>query len=138
MSDSDREKWDERYREGAYTDRTYPTALLSDWLPQLSRGIPPGRALDVACGAGRNALFLAGAGFEVTAIDISEEALARARQSARERGLKINWICADLESGEAGVLPDGPFDLVVMVRYVNMSWRPAGGSRRSTTSGALT
>ena len=106
-----------------------PTALLSDWLPRLSRGTQPGRALDVACGAGRNALFLAGAGLEVTAIDISEEALTRARQSAREHGLKINWVCADLESGGASVLPKGPFDLVVMVRYVNMLLIPVLAGR---------
>ena len=61
MSHADRDKWDKRYREGSYGTRTYPSELLAEWLPQLQKG----RALDVACGAGRNALYLAAAGYVV-------------------------------------------------------------------------
>jgi SAM-dependent methyltransferase len=112
MSDTDREKWDERYSSGAYTAREHPTRLLADWLPQLPRG----RALDVACGAGRNSLFLAEHGYDVDAIDISSVALARARATAAERGLKVSWIEADLESTP---LPERRYDLIVMVRYTH-------------------
>lgn len=94
MTETERERWERRYREGAYADRTHPTALLAEWEPRLPRGL----ALDVACGAGRNALFLAPAGV---------------------RGLDVRWIEADLAPDPDAVLPDGPYDLVVLVRYVH-------------------
>ena len=50
MSRADRKKWNERYRAGAFAERTHPSALLEDWIDRL----PLGRALDLACGAGRN------------------------------------------------------------------------------------
>ena len=65
MTQAERDKWNERYRGGSYEGRDHPTALLAEWAPRL----PPGRALDVACGAGRNALFLARAGYSVDAVD---------------------------------------------------------------------
>ena len=77
-----------------------------------------GRALDVACGAGRNALFLAERGYAVTGVDISGEALSRARRSARTRGLEVEWIERDLDAGP-GV--SGPFDLIVLIRYVDLA-----------------
>jgi SAM-dependent methyltransferase len=115
VSAAEREKWDARYREGAYRDRTQPTALLAERLPLLPRG----RALDVACGAGRNALFLAANGYAVTALDISTAALELGRRAAAERGLGIEWLCADLDDDVESAMPAGPFDLVVWVRYVH-------------------
>lgn len=120
MSSAERDKWDARYRDGAYESRTHPTALLASWLPQLPRG----RALDVACGAGRNALFLAANGYSVTALDISRVALERGRRSAEERGLAIDWRCADLDGDLALALPAGPFDLIIWVRYVHRTLLP--------------
>jgi len=117
MSDADREKWNTRYREGSYAARVHPTALLAEWLPRLPRG----RALDVACGAGRNALWIAEAGWEVDAIDISSAALERAAATAAKRSLEVRWIEADLE---AAPLPDGTYDLIVVVRYVNPDLMP--------------
>lgn len=112
MTDPNREKWDERYRSGAYVARTHPTQLLAEWLPRLPRGC----ALDVPCGAGRNALYLAEHGYAVDAIDISPVALERARESAAERNVEINWIELDLDSA---ALPEKRYDLIVMVRYVH-------------------
>ncbi|MGI9260365.1 MAG: methyltransferase domain-containing protein [Gammaproteobacteria bacterium] len=112
MSEADREKWNKRYREGSYRARTHPSELLEEWLSKLPRG----RALDVAAGAGRNSLYLAEAGFDVDAIDISGEALARLRRNAEERGLTINTIELDLESSS---LPQQRYALIVMVRYTN-------------------
>ncbi len=112
MSITDRDKWNERYRTGAYRARAHPTQLLADWLPTLPRG----RALDVACGAGRNALHLAEHGYSVDAVDISSVALDRARASARERGLTVNWFEMDLE---ATIPTDAHYDLIVMVRYTH-------------------
>ena len=117
MSEADREKWDTRFRQGSYQARTHPTELLAEWLPQLPRG----RALDVACGAGRNALYLAEAGYEVEAIDISRVALERLRETARARGLDVTCIETDLESCE---LPNQSYDLIVMARYTQPSLIP--------------
>jgi SAM-dependent methyltransferase len=115
MSEADRQKWDDRYRAGAYAERDYPTQLLAEWEPKLARG----RALDIACGAGRNSLFLAAGGWQVDAIDISPVGLARAEATAASRGLCIHWIEADLEVDSGPVLPRGRYDLIVMTRYVN-------------------
>ena len=112
MSRADREKWDKRYRAGAFTGRTHPSALLEDWIGRL----PGGRALDLACGAGRNALFLARKGFEVTGIDISSEGLNRARASARDTGLAIDWQRQDLDDG---LRVAHEFDVICLFRYLN-------------------
>jgi SAM-dependent methyltransferase len=120
VSAAEREKWDARYRDGAYEDRTHPSALLAEWLPRLPRG----RAFDVACGAGRNALYLAANGFAVTALDISAVALERGRRDAAERGLDVEWLCADLDESLPSGLPDGGFDLIVWVRYVHRALLP--------------
>ncbi len=120
MSRAEREKWDQRYRDGAYEDRAHPTALLAEWIARL-RG---GRALDVACGAGRNALYLAAHDYIVDALDISTVGLDRAREDAARRGLQVNWLCGDLEETPDDVLPRGPYDLIVWVRYVNHALLP--------------
>lgn len=120
MSAAERDKWDARYRDGAYRDRTHPTALLADWLLRCPRG----RALDVACGAGRNALYLAANGFAVTAVDISAVALERAQHAAAGRGLDVEWLLADLDENPERSLPTGPFDVIVWVRYVHRALMP--------------
>jgi tellurite methyltransferase len=130
VSELERAKWDERYRNGSYETRTHPTALLAEWLPQLPRG----RALDLACGAGRNALFLAAAGYRVDAVDISEVALDRGRRAALERGLDVRWLCTDLDDEPNRDVPANAYDLIVWVRYVNRgllghltAWLAPGG-----------
>ena len=112
MSDSERKKWNERYASGAYGARPWPTPLLAEWVDKLPRG----RALDVACGAGRNSLFLAEHGYTVEGIDISTVALDRARAAAAERGLSAEFIAMDLE---AELPTDRRYDLIVMVRYTH-------------------
>jgi tellurite methyltransferase len=119
VSRAERDKWDARYRGGAYSERAHPTALLAEWLDRLPRG----RALDVACGAGRNALFLAAAGYAVDAVDISSAGLERGRAGAAERGVDVDWYCVDLEERPVA-LPRGPYDVVVWVRYVNAALWP--------------
>ena len=120
MSEQDRLRWNEKYRAGAYAERNHPTQLLADWLPGVNRG----RALDVACGAGRNSLFLAARGFAVDAVDIAAAGLERARKSADAQGLHVHWIEADLEIEAASALPRRSYDLVVLVRYVNRGLYP--------------
>jgi SAM-dependent methyltransferase len=122
MSDADRKRWDQRYRDGSYRARPRETVLLEKWQPEL----PPGRALDLACGAGRNSLYLAACGYEVDAVDIAPFALEQARAKARERELEVNWIEADLDT----FVPEkSRYDLIVVARYVNRRLLPrlAGG-----------
>ena len=112
MSKQDRNKWNQRYAEGCY-HKNNPVTLVEDWLP----GLPVGRALDVACGAGRNSLFLAQAGYQVDAIDISREGLNLARQKAENQGLSINWIEQDLDQFFQF---DTDYDLIIVMWYVNL------------------
>jgi SAM-dependent methyltransferase len=113
MTQADRVKWDERYGSGAYGDRAHPSALLQQWIDR----IPPGRALDLACGAGRNALYLAAHGFTVDAVDISGAALAIARARAQQAGLEVHWIEHDLDEPLA---PADDYALILVVRYMNL------------------
>lgn len=111
MSTQDRNKWNQRYAENSY-QKGNPVTFLEDWLP----GLPVGRALDVACGAGRNAIRLAQAGYRVDAIDISCEGLKLARQKANNQGLNINWIEHDLDDP---YYFDMDYDLIIVLWYVN-------------------
>jgi len=119
MSERDRQIWDQRYAEGAFAGRPWPNAFLSQLLVRLP--VPPSaRVLDLACGSGRNALFLARQWqAAVTAVDVSGEGLARGRQRAEADGLDVHWLQADLEAGLPAALGAVPFDLIVQLRYVN-------------------
>lgn len=112
MSEADRHKWDERYAAGAYEARTHP----SPWLQQQLVHMDSGPALDLACGAGRNALFLARNGFAVDAIDISQVALDRAQARAQQLGVQVNWLCQDLL--EAPQIPRHDYALIILFRFV--------------------
>ena len=74
----------------------------------------PGSVLDLACGTGRNSLFLAERGFEVTGVDISDVGLRRMRRAA-QRGLSVKAMEADLENGSA---PWAAFDNVLVINYL--------------------
>jgi SAM-dependent methyltransferase len=66
----------------------------------------PGRALDVGCGSGRDAVYLAGRGWQVTAVDYVEKALARARERAAGAGVEVQWVRGDVgELGDLGLQP---------------------------------
>jgi len=134
MSKDDLDKWERRYRDGAYAGRDHPTALLVDWLDLA----PPGAALDVACGAGRNAVHLASLGRPVDAVDISPTALERAAQAAAERGVGgiVRCVAADLDEDPDRALPPGPYALILVVRYVHRGILPAL-LRRLVPGGAL-
>jgi len=112
MSEEDRIKWEQRYAEDSYR-KNNPVTLLEDWLPEL----PLGKALDVACGAGRNSIFLARAGYAVDAIDISATGLQKASENAVSQGLVINWIENDLD--QPYDFTHG-YDLIVVMWYVNL------------------
>lgn len=112
MSESDRERWDRRYSDQDYLPRTEPTPFLEESLPLIARG----RALVVACGAGRNALRLAAAGFQVDGYDVSPVAIGLARTEADRRGVDVNFQAVDMNEIE---VPAGKYDLITMFRYMN-------------------
>lgn len=85
--------WDERFRKGEYPLDPDPAPVLQQYIDTF----PDGRALDIATGTGRNAVFLANNGYTVDALDKSREGLAIARDNAEKRGIEDNcsWIHAD-------------------------------------------
>src|SRR5690348_13930404 len=119
MSLNDQERWDRQYAERASSER--PSAFLENILDSDHWEILIGRALDLACGSGRNALLLATRGFQVHAVDISPVALEQAAARARVKSLSISWQCADLQ---AMVLPEAAYDLVVDINYLQRSLIP--------------
>ena len=112
MGQDDRDKWNKRYAEDS-DRKVIPATLLENWIEY----VPRGKALDIACGSGCNALFMARAGFDVDAVDISSEGLKKASASAQEQGLHINWIEHDLEQ-PCSFATD--YQLIVIMWYVNL------------------
>lgn len=92
--ESDRKRWDKKYRGEALADGREPNPFLK----RHGRFPDRGRALDLACGEGSNAVFLAKQGWEVDAVDISPVGLRKARNLAKQAGVKVNLIQADLDS----------------------------------------
>jgi SAM-dependent methyltransferase len=113
MQDAAKE-WDERYRQGR-TMPDEPAALLVENLSLLPKG---GKALDIAMGTGRNALYLASLGFRVTGIDLSPVAVEKCREKAERLGLPIEALVADLERSP---LPSNEYDLIVNFYYLQRS-----------------
>ncbi len=123
MSQADQDKWNARYREGAYATRTHPTALLAEWLPKLEFRETHPRAIDVGCGTGRNTIYLARRGWQVDAVDVSEVALEGLTETASAENLSITCIQADLEDAAhrpADLFAADRYDLAVMARYTNL------------------
>lgn len=121
-------KWDERHR-AAGGELAPPTGILRELLPLL----PPGSALELACGTGRNAIFLAEQGWRVTALDGSRAALEKLRTFAEGRGVAttgfvqsgppnaqglIEILECDLEQGS---LPVRSYNLIVCIQYLQRS-----------------
>ena len=88
----DRDDWNRRYAG----EELVWTAQANRFLVAEASGLPPGRALDVACGEGRNAVWLAERGWRITGVDFSDVAIEKARGLATARGVEGEWIAADL------------------------------------------
>ncbi len=114
----DRIKWEARYRAGDAVHDGPPSRLLRRWVEAL----PKGRALDVATGLGRNAIFLASCGYRVDAVDISPTGLAEAARRARRAGVRVRWIEADLDDYP---LPADRYDLIVNTFFLKRRLIPA-------------
>jgi len=104
----EREDWNVKHGEAGPLFGVEPNRFLVAEV----EGLEPGRALDVACGAGRNAVGLAERGWTVTGVDFSDVALTNARGLAAERGVEIEWVHADLRAWEPGTRA---FDLVAVL-----------------------
>ncbi|MCZ6491629.1 MAG: class I SAM-dependent methyltransferase [Acidobacteria bacterium] len=125
MSQQERAKWDERFRTGDHADKQ-PDPFLEQ-LEEYSDLFPEKRrALDVACGAGRNAVYLAEKGWNVTACDISQEGLRRAKALATERGVRLELFCQDLfcQDLETASLGTSCFDLIICFFYLERNLIP--------------
>ena len=90
---ADQKRWNDRFGRKEFAFGKEPNPFLKKHV----RLLPKGKALDIASGEGRNAVFLAQHGFEVDAVDISEKGLKKARKLARENGVKINTFLIDLD-----------------------------------------
>ncbi|HXZ29239.1 MAG TPA: methyltransferase domain-containing protein [Terriglobales bacterium] len=115
--------WDQRYREGAHKWRQPDPFLPTAYRKFIAPGRPrPGRALDVAGGVGRHALWLARRGWQVTIADLSRVGLAEARRRARHAGVKLTLRRRDLRRGK---LPRGRYDLVLVFFFLERKLFPA-------------
>jgi 2-polyprenyl-3-methyl-5-hydroxy-6-metoxy-1,4-benzoquinol methylase len=90
---ADQKRWDKKFGRKEFALGKEPNPFLKKHI----RLLPRGKALDIATGEGRNAVFLAQNGFDVDAVDISEKGLKKARKLAREKGVKINTFLVDLD-----------------------------------------
>jgi len=99
--------WDERYAASGLVWGASPNRFLP---PEVSE-LQPGRALDLACGEGRNAVWLASVGWDVTAVDFSRVALEKGRSLATEAGVQVDFVVGDV----TGHVPAADaYDLVVI------------------------
>ncbi len=119
MSLDDRIRWDRQHAESSGPEDA--SSLLREMFDGEHWQIPAGRALEIACGNGRNALFLAARGFAVTALDVSFVALSEARRRADERNLQVTWLEIDLNQNS---LPGSGYDLVVNINYLQRALVP--------------
>ena len=117
MSNGSQERWNHRWHKQRGDE-----LVADDWLLAVGPLLQPGRALDLACGRGRNALELARRGYAVTAIDQSEEALAQLAAAAQAESLQIDCRCCDLER-QPPVLEHG-YDVVLGFFYLHRPLLP--------------
>jgi SAM-dependent methyltransferase len=106
----DRQQWDERYSGAEFEWSMHPNQFVAEQLADL----PPGRALDLAAGEGRNSVWLAERGWSVTAVDFSRVGLDKGRKLAAARGVadaRVDWVVADLSEYEPA---PAAFDLVLI------------------------
>lgn len=117
-----RERWNERYSDGRLEK---PDLSPSNWLVdqrKLLESMNAGKALDIACGYGRNALYLAELGFRVDAVDISDVAIDWLTAESMRRNVPVSATLRDLEKHS---IPERSYDLIICFRYLQRSLFPA-------------
>jgi tellurite methyltransferase len=108
---SDKTRWNKRFGEKKFALGKEPNPFLKKHIHLL----PKGKALDIASGEGRNAVFLAKQGFEVDAVDISEKGLKKAQKLARGQGVKIKTLFVDLDEYQ---IEKERYDLIANFYYL--------------------
>ncbi|MFR0355665.1 class I SAM-dependent methyltransferase [Streptomyces sediminimaris] len=111
----DAASWDERYRGGELVWKAEPNRFVAQELAGLE---PSGRAVDLAAGEGRNAVWLAERGWDVDAVDFSAVALEKAQRLGAERGVRLRTVHADLTRWAP---PEAAYDLAV-IAYLHLPW----------------
>ena len=117
----DAEEWNQRYRESELVWSAGPNQFVEAELAEL----PPGRAVDLAAGEGRNAIWLARQGWQVTAVDFSQAGLDKGR--ILSDGLDVEWVCADATTWSAEPAYD-----VCVIAYLQLT---AAGRRAAVRNG---
>lgn len=105
---ADKNTWNERYAAKELVWSAGPNKLFAEQVADLT----PGRALDLACGEGRNAIYLAEQGWQATGVDFSSKGIEKAQAIATRRGVTLDWIVGDVLDV---TLPKGAFDLVAVL-----------------------
>ncbi|KQX66806.1 bifunctional 2-polyprenyl-6-hydroxyphenol methylase/3-demethylubiquinol 3-O-methyltransferase UbiG [Angustibacter sp. Root456] len=103
----DADAWDARYESQPMVWSAGPNALFAE----LTSDWPAGRALDVACGEGRTAIWLASRGWQVRAVDFSPAGIAKGRERATAEGLDVEWQVGDVRTADLGT----GYDLVALL-----------------------
>ena len=116
-AEKDQIRWDKKYATKKYLFGREAIPFLQDHVDLL----PKGHVLDLAMGEGRNGVFLATKGFQVTGVDISAEGLKKAETLAAELGVTIKTVVADLESYE---IPANTFDVIICTYYLQRDLFP--------------
>lgn len=122
------EQWDERYSGEELVWTSTPNLFLVAGVD----GLPAGRAVDLACGEGRNSIWLAEQGWLVTGVDFSPVGLAKAKRFAELRGVEVTWVQSAVEDWEP---PTGGFDLVAVL-YLQLS-QPARSAALNVAASAV-
>jgi tellurite methyltransferase len=117
VSASDLDRWNEKYAA-----KGVPTQLAPDaWLVKQIADFPAGRGLELACGVGHNAIWLAQQGWQVDAVDVSPVGLLLAQELAKENHASVNWIAADLDQFSPEI---DTYDLVLVFRFLDRTRLP--------------
>ncbi|WP_328504816.1 class I SAM-dependent methyltransferase [Streptomyces sp. NBC_00457] len=120
--------WDERYRGSELVWKAEPNRFVEEELADLK---PTGRAVDIAAGEGRNAIWLAEQGWDVDAVDFSAVALEKAERLAAEQGVRLRSVRADLT---VWAPPEGAYDLS-LISYLHLPWAQMTQVLRQTANG---
>jgi tellurite methyltransferase len=116
-AEQDQIRWDKKYATEKYLSGREAIPFLQEHVDLL----PKGQVLDIAMGEGRNGVFLATKGFQVTGVDISTEGLKKAEALAAEHGTTITTLVADLETY---AIPPNRFDVIICTYYLQRDLFP--------------
>ena len=120
--EADRIKWNERYADDEYQMGLAPSRFLAERIGLLKTLCPGNRALDIACGEGRNSIFLARHGYQVTAVDISDRGIEKGRRRLASEGVTVDFRMDDLEGYEF----TERYDLIVNINFLLRDLIPKG------------